>query len=278
MVEKKNNNTENRSSCAYDDKTQNRVKEPAVLLRQKTIKPVSLESVVPGQVIQEDDAEFLLIKRGLCESSRKCKALFKKYKNSLITLEHCGEDNLQLLNKTAPENVLFLDIETCGLTANPLFLIGAAFAENNTFILLQFFARNYDEERPLLSFFSRFLGRFDTLVTYNGRSFDMPFILSRAHENRVSIRDEIDHLDLLIEVRRKWKREMPDCKLQTVEHEKLDFVREGDVPGIEIPRLYHEFVDTGNPDRIMTILEHNVRDILSLVEIVIQFSAECNGQ
>jgi len=243
------------------------VKEPALLMTSGGAKPITIGEAVPGQVTREEDGEFLLIKHNVAIPER-LGAGRDGIISFAVTVRDAREHFLELSGAFLPEKALFLDIETCGLTANPLFLIGVAYFNGADFSLLQLFARDYDEERPLLSFFNRFIGSYEMLVTYNGKSFDIPFILSRGHENRIRIAAQKPHLDLLIEARRRWKKELPDCKLQTIERRVLKFERTGDIPGVEIPQAYHEYVRTGDASVIQRILEHNVRDIVSLVEIM----------
>src|SRR5258705_287407 len=72
---------------------------------------------------------------------------------------------------------------------------------------------------------------FEFLVPFNGKSYDVPFLLGRALVNRVELRLPPRHLDLLHAARRRWRRELPDCRLQTLELHVRRRRRAGDVPG-----------------------------------------------
>ncbi|MFC1731805.1 ribonuclease H-like domain-containing protein [candidate division KSB1 bacterium] len=246
------------------------VHEPALRIHAGSVIPIPIEKAVPGQITKEDDGEFLLIKRRMKDICEDAGVLHDLFTGAVrITQNSASLNGTVSGSLIRPEKILFLDIETCGLTANPLFLIGVAYFSSSDFILLQMFARDYDEERPLLSFFSRFIAGYDLIVTYNGRSFDLPFIRTRAYENRIHLNTEKQHLDLLFEVRRLWKAELPDCKLQTVEQHILEQTRSGDIPGSEIPRVYHDYVQTRNIAAVQTILKHNILDVVSLIRIII---------
>jgi hypothetical protein len=81
---------------------------------------------------------------------------------------------IPLFQKTDPRSILFLDIETAGLSANTyVFLCGLMHfvPESGTFHAEQVFARDYAEEEGLLLHVRAALERFDTVVTYNGASF-----------------------------------------------------------------------------------------------------------
>lgn len=246
------------------------VHEPSLLIQGNRIKQITLEEAVPGQVASSEEGEFLLIKRSLLKTFRSSKDVIKKFP-AVIKSFHAEDkvSELNVLESIHPSKILFLDIETCGLSAEPLFLIGVAYFTGEDFSFLQLFARNFSEERPLLSFFNRLLSQYKAIVTYNGKSFDMPFILSRAFVNKTDIPGEILHVDLLNDVRRKLKRRMPNCKLQTVEKVILGRNRVDDIPGREIPRVYREFIETKNAYMVKNILEHNLIDILSMIDIVI---------
>lgn len=164
--------------------------------------------------------------------------------------------------------MLFLDIETCGLSGVPVFLIGLALVGESTFVLRQLFARDYTEEAALLRELGRLLEDVDFLVTFNGKSFDVPFLRDRAVHHRLSIHLEVPHLDLLWMARRRWKTVLPDCKLKTLEWHVLRRRRSGDVWGFEIPGLYHDYVQNGEPHRLIPVFHHNMLDVIAMVELI----------
>lgn len=173
------------------------------------------------------------------------------------------------------EDLLFVDIETTGLSsAAPLFLVGALRLDGPQMQpqLELFLARDYPEERALLAAFHR-LAAGRTLVTFNGKSFDWPYIEGRSVAHRLKFERPRAHLDMLHHARRQWKHSLPNCKLQTLELYLCGRTRIDDVPGSQIPRTYHEFVAThaasGAGAHLMApILHHNALDILTLAELL----------
>ena len=109
------------------------------------------------------------------------------------------------------------------------------------------------------------------LVSFNGKSFDVPYITARAAANGIPCMINLAHFDLLHECRRVWKDVLPDCKLQTLERYVCGRHRYGDIPGAEIPDAYHAFVRTGNASQIADILRHNMLDLITLADIMTQF-------
>jgi len=163
---------------------------------------------------------------------------------------------------------LFFDIEATGLTAAPLFLIGVMRAEGRKVTVRQYLARHYAEEAAVVSLFLEAAGPTDTLVSFNGKSYDLPYIRTRAALHRIPCDLVLDHVDLLHVSRRRWKDELPDCRLQTLETRILGKPRIPDIPGADIPDAYHAFVRSGDAGDIVRILTHNVRDLVSLAELL----------
>ena len=173
-----------------------------------------------------------------------------------------------LFRRYGHRRMLFLDIETCGLSAAPVFLVGLGMVVERNLVLRQLFARDYTEERALLHELGNLIRQFDFLVTFNGKSFDVPFLRDRATYHRVRFPMEIPHLDLLWMARRRWKGFLPDCRLQTLEWRILRRRRAGDVSGGEIPGLYHDYVKRGEPHRLLPVFHHNLLDVVAMVELI----------
>lgn len=170
--------------------------------------------------------------------------------------------------RIAPEEVLFLDLETTGLSMTPVFLIGTMECLRDGFLFRQYLARDYSEEMSILSAFAGRLEAARMVVTFNGKSFDMPFLQNRAVATGVRFPHPKSHLDLLHEARRAYGRTVPNHKLQTLENLICGRHREDDIPGAEIPAAYHEFVRTGNARKIGMILEHNLHDLLTMADLM----------
>src|SRR6267142_6421 len=173
-----------------------------------------------------------------------------------------------LFRRYGHRRMLFLDIETCGLSAAPVFLVGLCMVGDRNLVLRQLFARDYSEERALLEELARLAREFDFLVTFNGKSFDVPFLRDRATHHRMGFSLELPHLDLLWMARRRWKHTLPDCRLKTLEWHVLRRRRAGDVSGAEIPGLYHDFVKRGEPHRLLPVFHHHLLDVVAMVELI----------
>lgn len=172
-----------------------------------------------------------------------------------------------------PSGIVFLDLETCGLRGKPLFLIGLARLGDEDVELELLLARDLGEESAVIAAAAQRLAGAEALVTFNGRSFDVPFLQERARYWRVPVRVPPLHLDLLESARRRWKH-LPNHKLQTIEHDICGRERDDDdVPGAEIPGVYRQFTATGNGALLRPIVEHNAQDLLTLVALAARLTS-----
>ena len=107
------------------------------------------------------------------------------------------------------------------------------------------------------------------LVTYNGKSFDLPLLHTRYRMNRrcEPFGDAL-HLDLLHPVRRQYRHIWPNCRLITVEERLLDHTRVDDLPGSEAPAAWRSFLSSGATGLLRRVLDHNARDLVSLVQVL----------
>jgi hypothetical protein len=172
--------------------------------------------------------------------------------------------------------VLFLDLETTGLSGGAgtyAFLVGcgwfeppspaASASQASSFRVRQLLLTGYAAEPGLLDAMRETAGGAGAVATYNGKTFDLPVLDTRCVLHRLSTPfDGLPHVDLLHPARQLWKSE--EARLATIEASVLGYVRDGDVPGFEIPSRYFHFVRSGDPRPLAGVLEHNRLDLLSL--------------
>ncbi|MDR2505015.1 MAG: ribonuclease H-like domain-containing protein [Oscillospiraceae bacterium] len=189
-------------------------------------------------------------------------------------------------------SALFVDTETTGLGGGSVaFLIGTGFIEGGCFVTRQLLMRDYDEEPSSLSVFADMLKDFEFLVSYNGKSFDMPLLKTRCIINKISAEgtlmrspDSRDlrpragaeppcHLDLLHASRRIWKKRLGGCSLKRIEEETLGLVRADDLPGSEVPRRYFDYLKAKDERLLSDILRHNADDVRGMARIIALLSA-----
>jgi len=162
----------------------------------------------------------------------------------------------------------FLDTETTGLAGGSgtcAFLVGVGRITAEGFRLKQYFMRDFEDEASMLTALAADLEDAETLVTYNGKAFDVPLLETRYRMKRARTPFTwMGHLDLLFGARRLWRLRLESCKLTQLESQVLGFERDGDIPGDMIPRVYFDYVRLRSPERLKPIFEHNALDIVTL--------------
>jgi uncharacterized protein YprB with RNaseH-like and TPR domain len=180
------------------------------------------------------------------------------------------QQDLGVLEADGP--VMFLDLETTGLSGGAgtvAFLVGIGFFENGAFRTRQFLLPGFASERALLHAVAECLGDAGCLVTYNGKTFDLPVMETRWLFHRQPLAwTDLTHLDMLHVSRRLWRARGDDpeasCRLVFLERDLFGVERVGDVPGIEIPGRYFDYIRYGNAELLEPVLHHNRLDLLSL--------------
>ncbi|MEJ2455399.1 MAG: ribonuclease H-like domain-containing protein [Candidatus Thiodiazotropha sp.] len=163
---------------------------------------------------------------------------------------------------------VYIDTETTGLSGGSgtlAFLIGIAVVERDALVVTQYLITRFAGEPGMLTAFARTLTSDDRLVSYNGKSFDLPLMITRYRMQGLSHPfDGKLHLDLLHTVRRLFNRRWPDCRLATLEQRLLGFKRRNDLPGSEAPAAWTDYVRQGRAEKLVLVVEHNRQDIVSL--------------
>jgi len=221
-------------------------------------------------VVRED--AVLVVDRSVAELTSKTRmkrllSRFRRVGRGALARGDIHEDVRELL--ATPDGALFIDTETTGLAGSVVFLLGAMRVTSDDIRLVQVFARNYAEERELARTWSDMLQEATRLVSFNGKSFDVPVLRDRLGYHAIEEPACPPHLDLLHHARRLWGDRLPDCRLQTLERELCGRRRAGDIPGDEIPGVYHHFVKTGEVDDILSVFHHNALDIMTLADIAL---------
>jgi len=169
---------------------------------------------------------------------------------------------------------LFIDLETTGLSGGSgtvPFLIGLGYYREDQFWVVQYFLGELAEEERMIEELSQFLAdmKFESIVTYNGKAFDMPILETRFVMNRKSFPlNDLPHLDFLFPARRLWSHKYENCRLFNLALEVIRTDRADDIPSAEIPWRYFQYLQTGNFDLVEPIIYHNAEDILSLLGVI----------
>ncbi|MDD4224159.1 MAG: ribonuclease H-like domain-containing protein [Candidatus Cloacimonetes bacterium] len=181
-----------------------------------------------------------------------------------VFLQWAGLDPGQRIR---PEDILVLDLETTGLGRGQTlaFMIGLGYFEAGRYVVEQLFLPEPEAEASSFDRLIELLEQRTVLITFNGKTFDIPILESRLLYNHIwlDLRAKI-HIDLLHLARRLWKNKIPSCALETIEFYILGYIREKelDIEGGLIPQTYFQFLISGEAELMRRVFVHNQFDIL----------------
>jgi hypothetical protein len=191
-------------------------------------------------------------------------------------------DYAPLLTGGAPcrSPYVFLDLETTGLSGGAgtyAFLVGCgSFTEDGRFAIRQFLMTMPGDERAMLRTIASELDVAGALVSFNGKSFDVPVLETRYLFHRLDWTGaKATHIDALHPSRQFWGEprqamSRSSCSLSSLEGQVLGAARRDDVAGFEVPARYFHFLRTGDARPLAGVLEHNRLDLLSLAGLTAQ--------
>jgi uncharacterized protein len=228
--------------------------------------PFAIENILSGRFIPTDRGDVYIVDETYPhEYHHGHTGLYRSGPLALIA-EWAGDSHIQAC---AHDRFAYLDIETTGLsggTGTYAFLVGVGRFEEEGFHLAQFFMRDPLEEPAQLLAIEEFLAPCETLVTYNGKAFDVPILTTRfITQGWKSPFNGLAQLDLLHLSRRLWRDRLESRTLGNVETFILGARRtQEDVPGWQIPQLYFDFLRSGDARPLKNIFYHNAMDVLAL--------------
>ncbi len=174
-------------------------------------------------------------------------------------------------NLSEASSVLFLDIETTGLSPvkSEVYLIGTACLKGERLYIRQFFADDPSEEKDILEEFSEYLASFDTIVTFNGNKFDIPFLEKRSFKYGIDMAfSEKNGIDIYKRIQPYKKLlGLPDMKQKTLER-FIGIHRNDKKSGRELIALYGNYISSRNNYCLDLLLQHNYDDIRGLVGLL----------
>lgn len=154
------------------------------------------------------------------------------------------------------EDIAFFDIETTGLSpkASSLYLIGGMHYDGATgrWEIIQWFANDYRSEKEILQAFLAFLEDFQYLYHFNGKTFDIPYILQKCQRHAITLsphhkkileeQNEALSIDLLKHVRRLRRALQLEKCSQTALEQWLGCQREDAFSGRDLIPVYSEYM------------------------------------
>jgi uncharacterized protein YprB with RNaseH-like and TPR domain len=228
-----------------------------------------IEQVVPGRVQLTDFGEAYVVEHFIPADEPHDQHLLRFPAAMQRMAAWAGDTRLALI---PAERFLFLDTEATGLwgSGTMAFLIGMGRFEAGGFRCVQLFLREPAEERAMQAVLDHAITPDDALVTFNGKSFDLPLLANRylANGQRSPLR-QLPHIDLLHIARRLWKDLLPSRALGDLEAQLLGITRTGeDLPGWLLPQLFMDYMHTGDARPLAGAFYHNRMDVVSMASLL----------
>lgn len=164
-------------------------------------------------------------------------------------------------------DMLLFDIETTGLSPASawIYCIGCGYLHGDQITAELFFAESADEESLILQKFAGLCRQFQTVITFNGTTFDIPFIKKRLKEDLLV---DMTSIDLYREVRRlNGLLRLPSCKQKSVE-QFLGCCREDKFTGGQLIDIYLDYVKHPDEQALHLLLLHNLEDVKGMFALL----------
>lgn len=170
------------------------------------------------------------------------------------------------------KDIVFIDIETTGLSpaTSSVYLIGAVYHQQMEWHIRQWFSDSLTSEQEILQDFFSFIKSFQALVSFNGESFDIPFLSKCASAYGIDVQplalmksfDLYRHLKPL-----KSLLQLESLKLSGLEA-YLEIPRQDTASGKDMIAVYHEYLNTHDDRLYQALLSHNEEDLKALPQIM----------
>ena len=229
-----------------------------------------VEEIVAGRFIETGNGSTYLIEQDFPRDYIHGQIGLRISTTPQTIAEWAGDQKIAEQN---PESMVFLDTETSGLaggTGTFAFLIGAGRYTQDGFHLAQFFMRDPLEEPSMLLALEDFLAPCQTIVSFNGKAFDVPLLDTRyTLQGWKSPFKNLGHVDLLHLSRRLWRDRLPSRTLANLEVQILHTARtDEEIPGWMIPQIYFDYLRDGDARPLQRVFYHNSMDVVSLAALL----------
>ncbi|MFQ9515265.1 MAG: ribonuclease H-like domain-containing protein [Eubacterium sp.] len=169
------------------------------------------------------------------------------------------------------DKVLFFDIETTGFSRKycNVYLIGCMYFSGDQPMYTQWLAENFNDEANVLMAFHKFIQSFDTIIHFNGNSFDMPFLQARGEKYHLDFNfDQFKSIDIYRPVSKmNHILKMENQKQKTFE-QLLGIKRTDPFSGGDLIEVFKHYVESKDERLIFPLLLHNREDVWNMGELI----------
>ena len=169
------------------------------------------------------------------------------------------------------ENTMFFDIETTGFSPVKaiVYMIGCARRIKNRIVIDQYFAEVPDDEEDIIAAFASELKSCDTLISFNGVGFDIPFLRSKYKKYKQNDPfSSVKLIDIFKELTPlKPLLNLENYKQKSIEH-FLGIEREDKYSGGELINIYYEYLAEKDDSLLKLLQIHNYEDVLGITKLL----------
>lgn len=242
---------------------------------RRPAKTFPVEEIVAGRFIETGSGSTYLIEQDFPVDYLHGQVHLRISTHPTTIAEWAGDESIAAQD---PEALVFLDTETSGLaggTGTFAFLVGVGRYTSEGFHLAQFFMRDPLEEPALLLTLEEFLASCQTVISFNGKAFDLPLLDTRyIMQGWKSPFKNLSQVDLLHLARRLWRDRLPSRTLANLEVHVLHASRtDEEIPGWMIPQIYFDYLRDGDARPLQRVFYHNAMDVVSLAALLNHTSA-----
>ena len=169
------------------------------------------------------------------------------------------------------EDAIFFDIETTGFSPahSKLYLIGCATRKGDLLCIDQFFAEDTSEEGEVLTAFFTLLEQYQTILSFNGVGFDIPYLKGKCQSLHLPSPFESHAcLDIYKEASQiKALLGLSSLKQKSIEI-FLGIDRKDLYSGGELIDIYKSYTVTPSKEALTLLRQHNYEDVLYMPSLL----------
>ncbi len=177
--------------------------------------------------------------------------------------------NFQLISEN-PDEILYFDLETTGLSAksSDLYMIGYGHMTKDAFVITLLLNDDGCSEPAMLEYFVNVLATHHTLVSYNGNTFDIPYIKEKFRQFDIDYDiSQMDSFDIF-KIMRKYKKQLHLSSMKQSDLEQLiHFKRDAFLSGGDLIPVYKRYLSDNRTADLNELIRHNLDDIDGLINI-----------
>lgn len=165
------------------------------------------------------------------------------------------------------EKIVFFDIETTGFSRKycNIYLIGCMYYSGDELMYTQWLAENFNDEANILMAFHKFIRNYNTIIHFNGNSFDIPFVKDRGRKYMLDFDfDQYKHIDIYKAVNSLNHIFKMENQKQKSFEKLLGIDRSDPFSGGDLIEVFKHYVESKDERLLLPLLLHNKEDVFNM--------------